>query len=82
MLPMSETTVLTSVYLNKKDSNLTNDWVYYRLVSKGEMRDVITVCQVEWPKFTDIDLIWDENKAVIDIPGVTGLTSALSMFVP
>jgi hypothetical protein len=65
------------IYLNKRGSNLDNDWVYYRFRSDGGGdNDPITVCQVKWPTFEDIDLIGDEKKAVITSPGLTGLVTA------
>jgi len=65
------------IYLNKLGSDLDNDWVYYRVRSDGgNFRDPITICRVEWHTFKDIDLIWDEKKAVITSPGLTGLASA------
>jgi hypothetical protein len=61
--------------LNKRASNLDNDWVYYRVRSDDD-NDPITVCQVEWPTFRDINLIWDEKKAIITSPGLTSLATA------
>ena len=71
-----EDVVLDSVYLNKRNSNHDSDWVYYRITSLGEKGDPITVCQVRWPTFGDIDLIWDQSKAVITTPGLTESGSA------
>ena len=65
------------IYLNQRGTNVLNDWLYYRVRSDGgHDNDPITVCQVKWPTFEDIDLIWDENRAVITSPGLTGLASA------
>jgi hypothetical protein len=65
------------IYLNTRGSQWFNDWVYYRTGSDGgNTNDPITICRVEWPSLKDVDLIWDERKAVITSPGLTGLASA------
>ena len=69
---MNANFVLNSVYFNAMDSNEDKDWVYYRLASIGADGDPITICQLRWPTFEDIDSIFDEHKAVITTPGVTG----------
>lgn len=73
---MSERDNFDLIYLNKKDSSITNDWIYYRLKSKGADQDPIEVCKVAWPTFADINLIWDESSAMVSTPGLTGLSSA------
>ncbi|MGA2083954.1 MAG: hypothetical protein ABSG60_00360 [Terracidiphilus sp.] len=69
--------VIDSIYLNRRNSGETKDWVYYRITSEGgKDRDPVTVCRVEWPTFKDIDKIWDENAAIVTTPGVTGYIPA------
>ena len=66
------------IYLNKRDSpDLSSDWVYYRITSTGgALGDHIQVCMLKFPSFEDIDIVGEENKAVVTNPGDTGYLSA------
>ena len=66
--------VIQSVYLYQ-ESELMNDWVYYRIASinsdepAGTLGAPIEVCRVEWPTFRDM-------LPATDTQGITGLASA------
>ena len=52
-------------------------WAYYRITSiGGKDGDNIEVCLVRWPGFEDIDIVGDEDKAIVVNPGDTGYASA------
>lgn len=57
---------LDLIFLDKRGSNHTWDWTYYRLTSIGE---TIQTCQVKFPSFEDMG-------PVIDTPGNVGLAAA------
>ena len=42
----------------------------------GKDGDNIEVCLVRWPGFEDIDIVGDEDKAIVVNPGDTGYASA------
>jgi len=73
---MNVPTSIDSIYLNKRGSQNTGNWAYYRFTSLGKQGDMISVCQVEWPSFKDIDEIGDTDKAVVSTPGLTGMAHA------
>jgi hypothetical protein len=69
--------VLDSIYLSKRgDLQNTSSWAYYRVRSWGKDGDNIAVCLVQWPSFTDIDVVGEELKAVVENPGDTGFSRA------
>jgi hypothetical protein len=70
-------TVVDAIYLNKRGSpSDTSQWAYYRVTSQGSQGDHIEVCLLNWPSFEDLDLVGDEQKAVVVNPGDTGFASA------
>lgn len=78
---MNVPTSIDSIWLNKRGSNHTSDWAYYRFTSLGNEGDMISACQVEWPSFKDIDEIGDPDKAVVSTPYLTGMASAYSTMI-
>ena len=68
------------IYLDKRGSNLDNDWAYYRITSEGGVGDPIELCLVKWPTFEDIDEIVSPESAVVVNQGDTGYTSAYDNF--
>lgn len=54
------------IFLDKRGSNFTADWTYYRLTSIG---DTVQACRVKFPSLQDIE-------SVIDTPGNAGLAAA------
>jgi hypothetical protein len=59
-------TNLDLIFLDKRGSNQTWDWTYYRVSSIGE---TIQACRVKFPGLEDIE-------PVIDTPGNVGLAAA------
>ena len=70
-----------AIYLDKRGSNLDNNWTCYRITSEGEEGDPIELCMVRWPTFEDIDEIVSPDSAVVVNLGDTGYTSAYDNFV-
>jgi hypothetical protein len=54
-------------YLDKRDSDLTNDWKYFRVTAIEQMH--IEVCEVEFPTLTD-------KGVATDHAWIVGLASA------
>lgn len=54
------------IFLDKRVSNCTGDWTYYRLTPIG---DTIQACRVKFPSLEDIE-------PVVDTPGNVGLAAA------
>lgn len=59
-------TTIDLIFLDKRDSNATWDWKYYRVTG---LEDAIEVCVVEFPGLTDTDI-------VVSTPGNVGLAAA------
>jgi hypothetical protein len=78
---MHNDNLVQQIYLNTRNSDVDNDWIYYRVATFGKDGDAISICQVQWPSFQDIDLIWDESKAVVTSLGLTG-SGAASLQIP
>jgi|SRR5208337_536895 len=69
--------IFDSIYLNKRGHPEDDShWAYYRVGSWGKDGDDIEVCLVQWPTFTDIDVVGDEFKAIVVNPSDTGYNSA------
>jgi hypothetical protein len=70
--------VMDSIYLNKRGHEQnTSHWAYYRVTSLGGgLGDHIQVCLVQWPSFSDIDVVGDAKKATVVNPSDTGYNSA------
>jgi hypothetical protein len=65
--------IVDSIYLNKRGDPLdTSKWVYYRITSQGKDGDHIEICTLTWPELADLDVIGDEQKAVVVNPNDTG----------
>ena len=69
------------IWLNKRGSDHTSDWAYYRFTSLGKDGDMISACQVEWPSLKDIDELGDADKAIVSTPGLTGFAIAFPTMV-
>lgn len=72
------TRLFDSIYLNKRGHEQnTSHWAYYRVTSLGGgVGDHIQVCLVQWPSFSDIDVVGDVTKAAVVNPSDTGYNSA------
>jgi hypothetical protein len=56
------------IYVDKNDdSNLTNDWKYYRVTPIAQMN--IEVCEIEFPSLRD-------KSVPTQTPGIVGLAAA------
>jgi hypothetical protein len=76
---MNDKMLFDAIYLNKRGSDATNNWAYYRITSiGGEDNDPIEACLVSWPAFQDVDSLADESTARVWTPGITGLRIARS----
>jgi hypothetical protein len=67
-----------SIYLNKRGNEQnTQHWAYYRVTSLGGgYGDHIQVCMLKWHSLSDIDIVGDEDKALVVNPADTGFGSA------
>jgi hypothetical protein len=75
---MNRPDVLDSIYLNKRGHEQdTQHWAYYRVTSLGgQLGDHIQVCLLAWPLLSDIDVVGEEDKALVVNPADTGFIYA------
>ncbi len=70
--------VADHIYLNTRDNSFSTwIWAYYRITSQGGKEgDNIEVCLLKWPTLEDINIVGDEEKAIVVNPADTGYNSA------